>query len=117
MKRIELIILALFLVVFIWGELFSKMALSQAVDARVGRLEMDVRGLVSRINQIESQLGSSRQSPSVRVPNNSSLPLRRTNVSSQERDRMFDRLATLVIETRQDVNALQTRVGKLEKRR
>ncbi len=117
MKRIELIILALFLVVFIWGDLFSKTALSQAVDPRVGSLEMDVRGLESRINQIESQLGSSRQSPSARGQIFPSLPRSRGNVSSQERDRMFDRLATLVIETRQDVNALQARVAKLEKRR
>jgi BMFP domain-containing protein YqiC len=117
MRRIELIILALFLIVVLWGEFFSKTALSQAIDARVGRLETQVQNLESRINQIESQLGSSRQSPSTRVPVNPSLPRSRGNVSPQERDRMFDRLATLVIETRQDVNALQARVAKLEKRR
>ena len=59
--------------------------------------------------------GQSRQSPSPRTtltPRQSTGS--RGNLSQQ--DRMFDRLATLVVELKQQVNKLEERVAKLESR-
>ncbi len=118
MKRIGLVALAVCLVIITWGGLFSNAASSQQVESRLSNLEADFRNLESRLNQIESQLGRNSPSSSPRTtltPRQSQSSGR--NLSSSERDRMFDRLATLVIETRQDVNKLQARVAKLESRR
>lgn len=117
MKRIGLLALALFLVILIWGGVFSNTASSQQNESRFYSVEADLRNLESRVNRIEAQLGQTRQRPSTKVP---ATPLpssgSRRNVSQQERDKMFDRLATLVIELKQQVNALEGRVAKLEKR-
>ncbi|MBN3945401.1 MAG: hypothetical protein HWQ38_02455 [Nostoc sp. NMS7] len=115
MKKIQVLIFAGILVTIIWGGLFAKTALSQQVESRINNLEADFNRVESRLNQIESQLGQSRQSPSSRTrltPRQS--PSSRGNLSQQ--DRMFDRLATLVVELKQQVNKLEERVSKLETR-
>lgn len=117
MKRIGLVALALFLVMTIWGGLLSNTASSQQVESRIYNLEADLNRLESRLDRIEGQLGQSRASPSPGAPTTpSQSPRSRRNLSQQERDRMFDRLATLAIELKEQINALQARVAKLEKR-
>ncbi|MGF1937452.1 MAG: hypothetical protein RM347_024210 [Nostoc sp. ChiQUE02] len=115
MKKITVLILAGILLTIIWAGLFPNTALSQQVESRINNLEADFNRIESRLNQIESQLGQSRQSPSSRTtltPRQSTGS--RGNLSQQ--DRMFDRLATLVVELKQQVNKLEERVGKLESR-
>ncbi|KAB8335588.1 hypothetical protein SD80_004615 [Scytonema tolypothrichoides VB-61278] len=125
MKRIGLMALALFLLIMLWGGVFSNTASSQQIESRFYNLEADFNRLESRINRIEALLGQSGRSslwdgrsapsPSGGVTTTPSTRSGRT-VSPQEREKMFDRLATLVIELKQQVNALEGRVAKLEKR-
>lgn len=86
---------------------------SQQVNFRISRLETEVRMLQSQLNQLESQIGRgdrpSPMQPSAPNPDPGSL-----EDSMLASDPMFDRLATLVIETRQDVFALEERVEALE---
>ncbi|ARV58475.1 hypothetical protein BZZ01_07315 [Nostocales cyanobacterium HT-58-2] len=118
MKRIGLVVLALFLVIVLWGGGFSNTASSQQIESRFYNLEADFNRLESRVSRIEAQLGQTGQpSPSRAAPTTPSPSTRsRRTVSQQERDQMFDRLATLVIELKQQVNQLESRVAKLEKR-
>lgn len=117
MKRIGLVALALFLVIMLWGGVFSNIVSSQQpVESRFYNLEADFNRLESRVSQIEARLGQTNRVPSgVAATPPSSSRSRRTEPQS-ERDKMFDRLATLVIELKQQVNQLEGRVGKLEKR-
>lgn len=110
-----MLIVAGILATIIWGGLFGNTALSQQVESRISNLEADFNRVESRLNQIESQLGQGRQSLSRRTtltPRQSSGS--RGNLSQQ--DPMFDRLATLVVELKQQVNKLEGRVSKLETR-
>jgi Tfp pilus assembly protein FimT len=115
MNKIKVLVIAGILVTIVWGSFFSKTASSQQVESRINNLEADFNRVESRLNQIESQLGQSRQSPSPRTtltPRQSTSS--RGNLSQQ--DRMLDRLATLVVELKQQVNELKERVAKLESR-
>ncbi|MBW4632214.1 MAG: hypothetical protein KME30_10015 [Iphinoe sp. HA4291-MV1] len=114
MKRIGLMALTIFLLIMLWGGVFSNTALSQQVESRFYNLEADFNRLESRVSRIEAQLGQTSQSPrgATTTP---SIRSGRT-VSQQEREKMFDRLATLVVELKQQVNTLEGRVAKLEKR-
>lgn len=125
MKRIGLIALALFLMIILWSGVFSNTASSGQIESRFYNLEADFNRLESRISRIEAQLGQtgrsplwggrSTSSPSGGVTTTPSTRSGRT-VSPQEREKMFDRLATLVVELKQQVNTLEGRVAKLEKR-
>ncbi|MEH2108293.1 hypothetical protein [Nostoc sp.] len=113
MKKIKVLILAGILVTIIWAGLFPKTASSQQVESRINNLEADFNRVESRLNQIESQLGQTPQSPSSRT----TLTPRQANGSRgnlSQQDGMFDRLATLVVELKQQVNKLEERVAKLE---
>ncbi|MFW9259473.1 hypothetical protein [Nostoc sp. CALU 546] len=115
MKKIKVLVIAGILVTIIWGSFFPKTASSQQVESRINNLEADFNRVESRLNQIESQLGRTGQSPSSRTTLTPRQPTgSRGNLSQQ--DRMFDRLATLVIELKQQVNKLEERVAKLEPR-
>ncbi|MBD2777437.1 hypothetical protein [Iningainema tapete] len=118
MKRIGLVGLALFLVIILWGGLLSNTASSQQIESRISTLEADINRLESQVNQLQAQLGNQgRTSPSPRTNiTPTGEPRSRRNLSTQERDRMFDRLATLVVELKQQVNKLETRLSKLESR-
>ncbi|MBE9210374.1 hypothetical protein IQ244_28505 [Nostoc sp. LEGE 06077] len=115
MKRLQALGIAVALVIIIWAGLFSRTASSQQTESRLNNLQADFNRMESRLNQIESQLGNTRQSPNSRttitVPQSS-----RRNLSQSERDKMFDRLATLVVELKQQVNTLEQRIAKLESR-
>ncbi|MEM7771334.1 MAG: hypothetical protein AAF327_12615 [Cyanobacteria bacterium P01_A01_bin.37] len=87
---------------------------SQQVEFRVSRLESETRTLRSQINQLESELnriarttGQSRPDPVVISSQIDDFP------SIDESTPSFDRLATLVIETRQDMFLLQEQVGAI----
>ena len=116
MKRIGLVALALFLVIMLWGGVFSNTVSSQQTESRFYNLEADFNRLEARISRIEAQLGQSGRIPSGGAPTTPSSSRSRRTVSQSERDKMFDRLATLVVELKQQVNQLEARVGKLEKR-
>ncbi|MEH1940421.1 MAG: hypothetical protein V7L01_09425 [Nostoc sp.] len=114
MKKIQVLIFAGILATILWGGLFGNTASSQQVESRIYNLEADLNRVESRLSQIESQLGSSRQSsPRTTLTPRQSSGSRR-NLSQQ--DPMFDRLATLVVELKQQVNKLEARVAKLESR-
>ncbi len=100
------------LVIVIWLGLLSNSASSQQVESRINNLEADFNRVESRLNQIESQLGQNSQPSSSRTTLTPRSPNSRQSLSQS--DRMFDRLATLVIELKQQVNKLEERVSKLE---
>jgi outer membrane murein-binding lipoprotein Lpp len=115
MKKIKVLVIAGILGTIIWGSFFAKTASPQQVESRINNLEADFNRVESRLNQIESQLGQTRQSPSSRTR----LTPRQSNGSRgnlSQQDPMFDRLATLVVELKQQVNKLEERVAKLESR-
>ena len=118
-QKITLICIALLTVIITWGGLAPAPALSQRVQSRISALEVDIRGIESRLNRIETQLNQSREfeSPRTRSSTPSALPSNsRQNQSQLNREQMFDRLATLVIELKQQVNKLEARVSQLESR-
>ena len=92
------------------------------VQASNTQLEFRVRQLESQISRLESQVNrlsvaQSSASPIIQVD---PPKVEETTVESQGRqqwisgDPLFDRLATLVIELKQDVQELQQRVKQLE---
>ncbi|MBK1987405.1 hypothetical protein A0J48_007620 [Sphaerospermopsis aphanizomenoides BCCUSP55] len=102
-------------VIILWSGVFSNPASSQQVDFRVNNLESDVRRLELRLNQIELLLRQNPQIPSSKIPQTPTKPPgSQRNLSQSERDKMFDRLSTLVVELKQQVNDLRKRVTKLE---
>lgn len=113
---------ALFLAIILWSGLFAKTASSQLIESRLNNLEADFNRLESRLANLEAQTNRIPPSPGRTVPTlPPTTPARRTDttnrVSTQsQRDQMFDRLATLVVETKQQVNRLEQRVKKLEAR-
>lgn len=109
----------------------AKAQLDQATSFRLSRIETDIRSLHSEIRQLETALN--------RVERNSDSPISRTegdraiapnssphqegpsaespdplDIEAAQADLMFDQLATLVIETRQDMFALQDKMATLE---
>lgn len=78
------------------------------LDSRVSRLETELVGIQTRLNQIES---SRRQGISVPVP---AVPSgdRRGDRRILAADPQFDRLATLVIELKERVTALEARLNR-----
>jgi hypothetical protein len=106
---------AVTLVIAIWLGWLSSPASSQQIDSRLSNLQADFNRVLSRLNQIEAHLnqrqGGSSPRTTITVPSGS-----RRNVSQTEREKMFDRLATLVVELKQQVNKLEARVDKLESR-
>ena len=104
-----------FLAIILWASLLSGTAFSGLLESRLNNLESRFYSLESQINLIETQLNRASVSK-LKVPNNPSLSQRvPRSLSQSERDKMFDRLATLVIETKQDIKDLQKRVSQLEK--
>ncbi len=95
---------------------FNAAHASQDVSFRVSRLETENRMVQSRLNQLEAQIRQLGRTSDSRGGNVPDLPPPVTSdLSSAAEDPMFDQLATLVIETRQDMFALQERVTELER--
>jgi outer membrane murein-binding lipoprotein Lpp len=98
-------------VMIVWSGFLLKTALPQQVDFRVNNLESDVRSLQLRLQQLELMVSKNNQLPAA---NNLQIsPNLRQNLSEQEK--MFNKLATLVIELNQKINKLTIRVNQLEK--
>lgn len=94
---------------------------SSALESRISRLETDNFQLRSLISRIESQLSavsgrtlSPNPSPT-RSPAPSVPPRANRQVSSS--DPMFNRLATLVVELKERIQALEAQVAELKKQR
>ena len=103
-----------FLAIILWSSLLSDTAFSGLVESRINNLESRFYRLESQINRIEMQLNRAGVSK-LKVPNNTPPSQYRSRILSEsERDKMFDRLATLAIELRQDIKDLQKRVSQLE---
>lgn len=116
LKKIAL--LCIVFVLIAWGALIPAPASSQ-VESRINALEVDINGIESRLNRIEqlNQLGSSgspRAPLSVPSPSPSNSQRSRSQLN---REQMLDRLATLVIELKQQLTTLEARVSKLEPQR
>ena len=98
-------------VMIVWSGILLKTASPQQVDFRVNNLESDVRSLQLRLQQLELMVSKNNQLPAA---NNLQIsPNLRQNSSEQEK--MFNKLATLVIELNQKINKLTIRVNQLEK--
>jgi len=109
MKRLLILVgvTALILTTF---QLFSPaQAQIGLVESRIARLESVVVGIQSQL----SQLGTNRTAPRVSVPPSSNVRL--PSSPSRFTDAQFDRLATLVIESRDRIQALEEKIAKLEK--
>lgn len=80
-------------------------------DFRLNQLSSEVAALRLQVGQLQAQIGGSRTvapaSPTPRIAQTPRLP-----ISPDQ----FDRLATLVIETREDVRALDDRLKAIEAR-
>ncbi len=107
------LLLTILLLILIWGGLLSDAAYSSLLESRLNNLESDFYRLESQVNRIETQLNRVGASQP-KIPNNSPPSQRPRRLSQRERDKMFDRLATLVIESKQDIKELQKRVSQLE---
>ncbi len=110
-KKVLLLCLTTILVIIGWYGLNST---ASSQPSRVTNLDADLSRLESRINRIEAQLSqlSRGQSPVSPAPS----PINSGRKPPQlSREKMFDNLATLVVETKDRVNKLQARVSKLEK--
>ena len=107
------LLLTTLLLILIWGGLLSDTAFSGLLESRLNNLESDFYRLESQVNRIETQLNRVGASQ-LKIPNNSPPFQRPRRLSQQQRDKMFDRLATLVIELKQDIKELQKRVSQLE---
>ncbi len=92
---------------------YSPAQAQAGLDSRISRLETELVGIQSRLSQIGSSLPS--QGVSVPAP---ILPSgdRRENQRVLSADPQFDRLATLVIELKERVTAVETRLSTIERR-
>lgn len=79
------------------------------LEFRITQLETQISELRQQIYSLQSQGSGVRRPDSASRPNSS-----RTNQRMLSGDPMFDNLATLAIETKQDVIKIQERLSKLE---
>ncbi len=115
--RVVQIILSLAILAGLIGGLWH--APTRAQDAgltfRIARVESENTRLRARVSQLEAQVNRiSRSTGGMTAPLPTPLPPVALDDSDWVGDPMFDRLATLVIETRQDVFVLQDRLTELE---
>jgi hypothetical protein len=81
------------------------------LEFRITQLETQITELRGQIYRLSSQGSGVNQPPSSSRPSSG-----RTNPRMLSGDPMFDNLATLAIETKQDVIKIQERLSKLESR-
>lgn len=122
LKKIAILCLA-----FILGiAILPRLTLAQStgyLESRLSRVESDNFQLRSQIDRIESQLNrltSRADFPRVEIarPTPAPLPPRatpRVNRQTTSQDPMFSRLATLVIELKERVKALEAQVAQLKR--
>jgi len=105
-------VIALTLLLLVLSAPLSAQVSSQ-LGSRVSRLETENTTLRSRISRLENAIsrlsqGGSGSQIQIEPPPEATPPTLRSD------DPMFDRLATLVVETKQQVLALEERVAALE---
>ncbi len=114
----RLLILGLFAIFLFAGlQNYSVARASSDLGPRVSRLESELLNLRTQIYRLESQISSaSRSSPqrSAPLPPAAAPEEPRLYRPISPTDPMFDRLATLVIELKQQVSQLENRVSALE---
>ena len=124
---IAVMAIATTLTLLLWYPAGISPAIAQSdrqVSFRLSRLESDFRGLRSQLRQLNtriSQLQRTSDGPIIQVP---SAPIPFEDTTPNDIDPLdpetaaanlqFDQLATLVIETRQDMFTLQEKVEALE---
>jgi uncharacterized protein YceH (UPF0502 family) len=118
-KRIGVLCLALILGFAILPRLTLAQS-SAGLESRISRLEADNFQMRSQIGRLESLLTAQSgravvQSPTPNRPAPQLPPRQNRQVSSS--DPMFDRLATLVIELKERIQALEAQVAELKKQR
>lgn len=79
------------------------------VESRISRLESELYGIRSQLSRLEARLSGGRP-----VPPQSASNVRSPGQGQLSSDPMFDRLATLVIELKERINAVEARLTKLE---
>lgn len=119
-KKIGIICIA----VFLGFAILPPLTLAQApafLESRIVRLETENFQMRSQLNRLESQLvqlsgrGLPQQpSPNRQTPQVPSATNRRQLLPA-ERDKMFDQLATLVVELKERVQTLEAEVAALKK--
>jgi len=90
-----------------------------SLQSRIFRLESENAQLRSRFSRLEgelSRLGGRLPSPTPRSNIPAPVVPPRANQQVSSSDPMFQRLATLVIELKERINALEEQVAELEKR-
>ncbi len=99
---------------------FTLAQTSTGLESRLSRLESESFSVRSQLNRLESQVYRlsnqlSNQQPGIEVPEISPAepPLRNSGVLSSD-DPQFDRLATLVVELKLQVNEIEERLAQVE---
>ena len=94
---------------------------SGALESRLSRVESDNFQLRSQISNLETQIAAlkGQSAPQTPIPITSISPPvpPRANRQITSADPMFDRLATLVVELKQRVQALEAQVAQLKQQR
>jgi hypothetical protein len=107
-KPTLILVLALTLLLSVFQGAVPAQSVSQ-LDARVSRLESENSVLRSQLSQLSSEISrGNRGGVTVTPPRVSSPP---TTSNALASDPMFNRLATLVIELRERIIALENRAG------
>ncbi|WP_293350172.1 MULTISPECIES: hypothetical protein [unclassified Microcoleus] len=89
--------------------IFTPAQLTSQLEFRITQLESQIAELRGQINSLQSQGSGVNRPQSPNRPGSG-----RTNSRMLSGDPMFDNLATLAIETKQDVLKIQERLSKLE---
>jgi len=97
------------LLTFFSAPLFAQT--SSQLGSRVSRLETENTALRSRVSRLENTISRLSQGGGSQIQLE---PAPEATPTLQSGDPMFDRLATLVVETKQQVLALEERVADLE---
>ncbi|MEA5515244.1 hypothetical protein [Nodularia sp. UHCC 0506] len=107
------LVLAVVVVIIVWLGLLSPPVASQQIESRFNNLQADFNRIESRLSRVEFQLSQMGKSPSSRtsLTQPQSTDAER-NVSPQEQK--LKRLATLVVELKQQVQELEKRVSQIE---
>lgn len=113
-----LIFLGLTIVLLLGGLRLTASAQSSInLESRLSRLESESFQIRSQLSRLESLIANTSRSNSPATPRIAAPPTETPPYRSvSPRDPMFDRLATLVVELKQQVNQLEARVLKLEQK-
>lgn len=119
-RRLFALACAVFLLLLLSRSCTSVASASSGLEARLSRLEAENFQLRSQVNRLETQVNrlsglSSRDRPAPTLT--PTPPPRVPSQSMLGEDPMFKRLATLVIELKERVAALEAKVEELESSR